>query len=313
MTRKFPRARLTETLGEVLASLVENLAAYDSVHYTYVVDDAGVLQGVLSLKDLHRAPEKTPVRDLVRGQMLRTERPTAHQERAAYLALRYNIKAVPVVDQHRVLLGVIPSRVILSILHKEAHEDLLGMVGVRHPEAVRENVLTLPILRSFLHRTPWLLLGLLGGMLSAHIIGIFETTLTSHLVLASFIPLVVYMSDAVGTQMEAFLIRDLAVEHDLPFRRYVLRQFLVVLLLAATISAFLFFLTFVFARDRAVASVLGIALFLAITSSVFTGLLIPYGFSKLKLDPADASGPVATILQDVLSVTIYFAVATALL
>ncbi|MEW6569883.1 MAG: magnesium transporter [Nitrospirota bacterium] len=171
----------------------------------------------------------------------------------------------------------------------------------------------LPLSVSVKHRIPWLIVGLLGGILAAKAIGFFEGTLTKNLVLAAFIPLVVYMSDAVGTQMEAFIIRDLAVNPRLNFLRYLTKQLQIVILIASIISVILFLASILLYRDFDIGKVLGITLFSAIISSVFTGLIIPYLLSRLKFDPADASGPIATIIQDILSVIIYFGIASLIL
>ncbi len=311
MTVKIPVTREGETVLEVRSSLLQGVQDLETIDYVYVVDDAGKFVGVMSIRELYRAASHASIGQVCRRTNLHSVRTTTDQERAAYLAFRNDLKAMPVTDRQHVLVGVIPSRTIHNIIYSELHEDLLHLVGVRHPKAaLHTSTADIPLLESFLHRSPWLFIGLLGGMFSAHIIGSFETTLSQNLVLASFIPLVVYMSDAIGTQMEAFIIRDLAVDHVQSFRHYFVRQLLVVLLLATYFSLLLYFFALGFYSDRAMSTVLGISLFTAIGSSVFTGLLVPYAFSKCRLDPAEASGPIATIIQDILSVSLYFSIAS---
>lgn len=157
------------------------------------------------------------------------------------------------------------------------------------------------------------MLGLLGGIIAASIISSFEEVLTKNLILAAYIPLIVYVSDAVGTQMEAFVIRDFAIHSRLRFKKYFVRQLLIVLLIGLVLSASLFAISFALYTNAAISLVLSLSLFAAITSSIFTGLLIPYLFHKIDLDPANASGPIATIIQDLASVSIYFFFAHALL
>jgi magnesium transporter len=149
--------------------------------------------------------------------------------------------------------------------------------------------------------------------MAAGIVGSFEETISQHLVLAAFIPLIVYMADAVGTQMEAFIIRDLAMHPRLPFRRYVLRQLSIIVLIGVLTSTLLYTGSLLVYRQAMVSLVLGVSLFAAIISSVLTGLIIPYAFGRFRMDPANASGPIATIIQDLLSVFIYFLVASTLL
>jgi magnesium transporter len=160
---------------------------------------------------------------------------------------------------------------------------------------------------------PWLVLGLLGGILAARIVGGYEDILSKNLILAAFIPLIVYMADAVGTQMEAFIIRDLAVNPKLVFSRYLLKQIAIIAVLGSFISMLLFTISFLIYHTINVSIVLAISLFCAILSSVFSGLLIPWLFARMKFDPADASGPIATILQDTTSIVVYFSIASLLL
>ena len=121
------------------------------------------------------------------------------------------------------------------------------------------------------------------------------------------------MAGAVEAQMVTFMIRDTALNPKLSFSKYFWRQFFVVLLLAFLLSGFLYGVGFAFYHNLEIASVVGVALFAAIVSSVLVGLIVPYFFRRLKFDPANASGPIATIIQDLLSVTLYFTIASLML
>lgn len=168
-------------------------------------------------------------------------------------------------------------------------------------------------LKSIKHRLPWLVLGLVGGFIAAKIISVFEDTLQKNLTLALFIPLIVYMSDAVGTQMEAFAIRDISLHSRLNFWKYFLKQLITVVLIALILAIATFLITYPLYFSYSLSLVVSLSLFAAIVSSIFTGLLIPYFFSKKNLDPANASGPIATVIQDLFSVSIYFLLAHFLL
>jgi magnesium transporter len=313
MTAKVPVVAPEQTIGDVYEFLRKRAAEYDTINYVYVVDTARVLRGVLSVREIFSMDRSCVVGHVCVKDPLYCVHPSSHQERAAYLALRHGIKAIPVVDSHGTFLGEVAADSILRILHKEMHEDTLRRAGITHPAAVHSNVFKLSLLSSFRHRIPWLLLGLFGGVLAAKVIGFFETILSKNLVLAAFIPLIVYMSDAVGTQMEAYIIRDLAVERDIPFLRYLIRHGIVVFAIGIVLGTLLFGMYGVTTGDWFMALVLSLSLFAAVLSSVCTGLLVPYIFSRFALDPADASGPVATIIQDILSIVIYFSVASILL
>lgn len=175
-----------------------------------------------------------------------------------------------------------------------------------------DNVLKLPIYKSIYHRLPWLIVGLIGGIIASKIVKNSEAVLSENLILATFIPLIVYISDAVGTQMETFVIRDMAL-HRVKFLNYFIRQLIVVTLISTILALTLFLYLVINNNKLSIALVLGLSLFCAIISSLFSGLIVPYLFRKIRLDPANASGPIATIIQDLVSVTIYFSIANSLL
>ncbi len=308
-----PTVHEGKTVGDLREVLHHNAHRYRVMDYVYVVNDDNKLLGVMSLRDVYSSLASDRVSAVCKNSSLSTIRAEAHQERAAYLALKHNIKAIPVVDGDHRLLGEISNDSILTILHKEMHEDVLRMAGISHSGGINANVLELTLFQSFRHRIPWLVIGLFGGLLAAKVIGAFEQTLQQNLVLAAFLPLIVYMSSAVGTQMQAYVIRDLAINHSLPFSKYLLRNAIVVLAISAALSVLLLVSSTLIHGDPVIGRALGVSLFVSTLSSIVTGLLLPYGFSRCRWDPADASGPIATIIQDMLSILIYFSVANALL
>jgi magnesium transporter len=313
MTPKVPTVFEGQLIGDIQSLVLHCIHVFKSIDYVYVLSPEGAFVGVMSIKDVYGTEKKRKVGDVCRRTSLVSVHPDASQERVVYLALKNNIKAVPVVDDRQRFLGVVLNDTILTILYKEAHEDLLHLAGITHPHAVHSNVIDAPLLTSFKHRMPWLVIGLAGGMLTASVIGLFEGTLERNILLASFIPLVVYMSSAVGMQMQACVIRDLALEQNLRFGTYLVRQTMVTGLIAMAISVIMYAATVVLHGDHDLGLIMGLSMAVAILSSVVSGLITPYAFSRFKLDPADASGPIATIAQDLLSVVIYFGIATAML
>lgn len=316
MTAEVPVAREEDTIGAIRLSL-GRVQGFETINYIYVLDGEEKLVGIASIKDIFRRPEHAKVGEICKRTSLVTIHPEADQEHAAYLALKHNIKALPVVDSTRRFLGVLPSDTILAILHKEMREDILHRAGLHHHgthhEYSLESAEKIPVFPSFLHRLPWLAVGLLGGLAVANVVDAFEATLEKNLILAAFIPLIVYMGDAVGTQMEALIIRDLAIANHVHFWRYFTRQLAVISLMAGIFGGTFIAVGPLFLHSARVALVIGVSLALAILSSVCTGLITPYILSRLRTDPANASGPTATIIQDFLSVLIYFSVASLLL
>lgn len=314
MTLHVPIVHTQATLADIKTLLETSAQEFETVNYIYVVDERSCLQGILSIKDVFRLQASVRVGNVCRTDHLVTVYPEVHQERAAYLALKHNIKAIPVVDHDGTLLGIVTSDEILHILYHETHEDMLRLAGVhRHGKDLSDNVLTLSLITSIRHRVPWLFLGLLGGLLAEQLIGSFEHVLMEHLVLAGFIPLIVYMGGAVSTQMETFIIRDLAIQSHLPYFKYFYRQLFITTLIGLALGGLLTLAGAFIYNNLYLGVVLGISLTGAVVSSVITGIVIPTLFHHLRMDPANASGPIATILQDLCSILIYFSIASILL
>lgn len=317
MTYGAPVATSGMTVAEVQEMIRRHIRTLSTIIYIYVVDEEGHFIGVISIQELFEKKPSEPIEDACVRKSLVSVHATDRQEKVAYVALNHNLKAIPVVDDEHRLLGVVSPDMLLRILHREMHEDQLHMAGIHHRgvhhEQEFDSILKISLGRSLLHRLPWLILGMLGGLVAANVIGSFEATLQENILLAAFIPLVVYMSSAVGLQMESFIIRDLAMDGRLPFHRYFIRQLAIIACMALVLGSLGALLSFILHGQGAVSAVLGLSLFIAILSSVCTGLLIPYALSRFRIDPANASGPTATITQDLLTVTIYFTVATVVL
>lgn len=311
MNEKIPTVSMEATVADVEHLLLEKAKQFDSILYVYVLDEAEKLRGVISVKDVFREPKGMPVSRFMQKAVV-LAKPGAHKERIAYLALRNNIKAIPIVDKEGVFLGAVTGDVILETLYREMSEDIFRFAGV--PGAHRnarnyDDVMHLTVARALLHRLPWLLIGLLGGMGIAKIIGHYDALLTEHLILAAFIPLVAYTAAAAAAQTNAFVIRDMAIGARIRFTDYFFKELKNDFLIAAITGLTLFGILATLGSWLLAAAV-GTALFVAVLSSILTGLLVPYAFARFKLDPANGTGPMATILQDALSVTIYFTVAS---
>lgn len=311
MHTSVPTAPIDATIGDVQKLLSARTQTFGSIYYIYVLDSQKHLKGILSVKEVFRQKETTLVKTCM-STTLHTARPHSDQEHVVYLALKHRLKAIPVVDKAGKFLGVVSNRTILSTLYHETGEDILHFAGIHNPKP-GETATSLSVMSSIVHRLPWLLLGLVGGLLTAQIVGRFESTLEQNLLIAAYIPLIVYMADAVGTQMEVFIIRDFAIDPTFNFIRYLFKQLLIVTLIGVASSLGLFLVSLLLHGTVSISFLLSISLLIAIVSSVVTGLVIPFIFHRLKFDPADASGPVATIIQDILSVFIYFSVASWLL
>jgi len=309
---KVPLVDISKSIGDARKYLFKNIKTFTSVHYIYIIDKSRHLKGILSIHELLKHHPKVKISEVMHKNVF-IAHPGTDQEVVAHLALKHDIVAVPIVDKYGIFIGTVPSEKLLTVMYKETREDLLKISGVHHSAEGTDDIMKMSPFRSLKHRIPWLILGLAGGMFAAQIVGFFEATLEKNIILAAFIPLIVYMGDAVGTQMEAFIIRDYALNPGIMFMKYFFKHLIVVLMIGLLTSLALFGFSAIFYHNIGVSNVLSIALFIAIFSSMTTGLIVPYVFTRFKQDPANASGPIATIIQDILSVTIYFTIATILL
>ena len=311
-TNKVPTTYPAQTVKELKTYITENADEFESLNYIYVVNHNGELVGILSIKDIYRHSEHEIVGDFMQKEFVSTH-PYTLQERAAYIALNNNIKALPIIDREHKFLGVITSDKILSIMHRELNEDFMRFVGFRHSVHITDDDVHMSVWNSIKHRLPWIFIGLIGGLLIAETIGAFENTLEQNVLIASFIPLMVYISNAVGQQITAFIIRDYALNTEISLKKYLIKQVAIVVIIATVLALVLFVYGIVIQRQLNIANVLALAMFSTTVSSIFTGFFIPFMFIKAKLDPANASGPIGTMLQDFISVLIYFVICSALL
>lgn len=282
----------------------------ETINYIYVVDQDGKLVGILSVKDLFRFPKETPAKDIMRTDLI-TARAHTDQEHIALLALRHNIKAVPVVDKSDRLIGIVPSDIILNILHSEDIEDHLKSAGV-HSEEPAKLLISGSAGLHIKKRIPWLLLGLAGGILAALVVDSFTLELSQYLLLASFIPAVVYMADAVGSQSQIIFIRSLGLDKTLKLSGYIWREIKVGISLSTIFAMLVGIISFLIWKEAALSLIFAITFFLTILLAMAVAILLPWALFKLKYDPAVGSGPFATIVRDILSLAIYFGTATIL-
>jgi len=314
MVQEVPVAYVTETVGDVLKMLKSHLHTIRTVNYIYVIDEEFHLVGTFSVKHLFTRDPKDEVYTFARMKNIITVRPDTDQEKVAYLALKHNIKAIPVVGKKRLFLGVVPNDVILSIVYKETREDLLHLAGIEE-EAGQEvqTLLETPIFTSFKQRLGWLVLGSIGYIFAAQFIGLFSGTLEEHILLTAFLPFVLFINTAVGFQIQTLTIRDFAMSEKLNITKYFLRHASVVLLIAMCFSAGLFLISLLYFGEMILAQVLFLSLLVGILSSLITGFLVPAFLRRAGSDPANSGGPLASGIQDLFSILIYFSIAALVL
>lgn len=307
-----PLAGKDELIGQILEALGKGIKKFKSIDYAYVVEKDDTLVGVVSIRDLLAAPKNTKISEIMRTNIISVS-PDADREKAADLAVKHNIKAVPVVKNKK-LVGVVATDAILSILNRALREDVLHLAGIHKAHLEYENTLAVPLFKGILHRLPWLLVGLLGITISAIFIGIFEATIQKYFLLALFIPAIVYMSNALGIQNQTLFIRDLAIMgQEMNLRKYFVRQMATGAFLGLILGSVVFLIISFLWKQPFIAFVIAISMFITLVVSGFTALATTLIIKNFRLDPAIGSGPFATVISDVSSIIIYFLVAIALL
>ncbi len=312
MVTNIPLAKTGETAGSVIRRISKESGSLETIDYIYVLDRDEKLAGVVSIRQLLSAGKKTKVNKLMNGKPV-TVSPSMDQEKVSDLALKHNIKDIPVVEKGK-LVGVVPNHKIMSILNRSLQEDILHFAGIHKSHLEFDNTMAVPFVKSIEQRFPWLIVGLSGILLTAVFINTFEQILEKHLILAFFIPTLVYMSDAIGTQLQTLYVRDLAVlENGIKTAAYFFRQMLISLVISMLSSVVVFGIVAIIWKQPFIGFVIGLSMAASFVFSAFTSLLIVYAINRLGSDPALGSGPIATVVSDALTIVIYFAVSVALL
>jgi len=207
-------------------------------------------------------------------------------------------------------MGLIPPHQMLRILLAEHEEDLARLGGFLRQTSIARVASEESIARRFLHRLPWLLLGLGGAMVATDIVRAFEEDLQKNVTLAFFVAGVVYLVDAVGTQTETVVVRGLSVGVSIRqvMRRELLTGLAIGIVLAGIALPYLFFRW----GDWRISVAVSISLAAACSTATIAAMALPWLFNRMGVDPAFGSGPLATVVQDLLSIIIYFWVVTSI-
>lgn len=312
MIESVPLAGPEEIISDVKRRLFERLAEFEALNYIYVVNGDKKLVGVISAKELFKEQESQKLKEVMQKELVKVH-PHTDQERVAILALEHGFKSIPIVDKENRFLGVVSSDAILDILHSEHVEDILRHAGIHRGDFTPAKIIKAPAGILAKARLPWLIFGLFGGIFAAQITNFFEVPLKSHFILASFIPLIVYMADAVGTQTETLFIRGLAINPNLAIKNYLLREIKTGFLIAGVIGILTAAISYFLIAVPYFGFILGISIFFTIISAMVIAIFIPWLLTVFKKDPALGSGPFATIITDITSLIIYFSLATLLL
>ncbi len=302
-----PMTLPTSRIADVRLALVGQ--RYESASLI-VVCAAGRFLGVLRIEELLAAPADALV-ETVMDRDAPIVAPGLDQEVAAWHAIRNQESALSVVDAEGRFVGVIPPHRLLAVILSEHEEDLSRLGGFIKSTASVRATSEEPVERRFRHRIPWLLVGLAGALLAADLVGWFEAQLEQKVMLAFFIPGIVYLADAVGTQTETIVVRGLSV--GISIRQMIRRELLAGLAIGVVLGTFGGLLVWWRWEEADIALVVGLSVFAASSTATMAAMAIPWLLDTFDFDPAFGSGPLATVIQDLSSILIYFAIAAAVL
>ena len=281
----------------------------ETVYYLFVVDDDVRLVGVVSLRELVLCPPEKCIGKVMDAEAI-SVLVSADQEEAARLMARYDLLALPVVDEQRHLLGVITHDDLVDVLEVEATEDIYRLGGVTHDQVGEVKILT--TLKS---RVPWLVLNLGTAMVSVLVLSLFRETIAQVAILAAFFPIVAGVSGSAGTQTLTVTVRGLALglvslRDGIPT---LLRELIIGLTNGIVIGLVVAGIALVWQGTPVLGAVVGVATFLNLICAGASGVIVPFGMSLARLDPALASPVLVTTITDTLGYLFYLGIATMVL
>ena len=274
----------------------------DFVYTVYVVNEKAQLIGTLSLKRMLLTPAKSKITDIYNSDVI-SIRASAKDEEVAQMMQKYDLIALPVIDGLGRLIGRITIDDVVDVIQEESEKDYQMASGISEDVESSDKVWVLTRAR-----LPWLLIGLLGGIFGAQVISLYEADLGIHPEMAFFIPLIAAMGGNVGVQSSAIIVQGLA-NNSLGFAGILPRlykEFLVGLLNGLICSALILMYNMIFSDSMELSLTVSSALLAVIIFAALFGTFIPLVLDKYKIDPALATGPFITTMNDILGLFIYF-------
>ena len=306
MTSADVTLRAEQTVEQAISHLRQIGPESEAIYYLFVANQAGQLVGVVSLRQLVVSPPSARVADIMDPNVFRVNA-AADQEEAARLMARYDLLALPVVDDQERLLGVITHDDLVEVLEEEATEDIYRLGGV--PEDRPGDA---PISSALRTRLPWLMLNLVTAMASATVLSFFESTIAQVAALAAFFPVVAGVSGSAGTQTLTIIVRGLALGEMDPRDglRALGRETLVGLANGLALGSLVAVVALTWKGTPMLGFVVGVATLLNMVGAAIAGVLVPLGMQLLKFDPALASPILVTTVSDALGYLVYLGLAT---
>lgn len=309
MTTEYVSVYENSTVRSAMTVLRNEAPNAETIYYVFVIDDNRRLSGVISLRDLIISDEDTLIHDIMNERVVYVKA-SDDQEDVAQIMKDYNFLAIPVVNDGQEMLGIITVDDIIDVIDEEATDDYSKLAGLTDVDDIEASPF-----KAAKKRLPWLIMLLFLGMITATLMGQFEATLDKVALLALFIPLISGTSGNSGTQALAVAVRGIATGEigDKSKLKMLLREVLTGLITGIVCGLIVVGIIFFWKHNLIIGLLVGAAISTSILVATIAGSFIPLLIHKLGADPAVASGPFITTLNDVTSILIYLGLASVFL
>ena len=307
MTTEFVVLKATMSIRQAMVHLRTEAPDAETIYYTYVIDEDKKLVGVISLRDLIISEEDWMIADVMNERVVSVS-VGEDQEEVARMVRDYDFLALPVVDFQDHLLGIITVDDIMDVMEEEASDDYSKLAAISDVDSPDDNAFA-----SAKKRLPWLVILLFLGSLTASLIGRFESTLDVVPILAVFIPLIAGMAGNTGTQALAVAVRGIATgEIDKQGKtKMMFREAGTGLITGVSCGVIITFVVYFWQGNFFLGALVGLSILMTLIVATLAGSLVPLIMHRFNIDPAVASGPFITTINDLISILIYFGLATA--
>jgi len=310
MTTNIIRVYEDNTVEEAINYLREKGETEEPFFYIYVTDKQNRLVGIVNLKKLVTAQSEVKIKQIMEEEEVISVTTNTPQEEVASLVSKYDLMAIPVINRRRKLLGGVTVDDIMDVIEEEVNEDVYKMAATKDEELANLS----PFSKARI-RLPWLITCLMGTLVSASILHFFKDTLSQKVVLTLFIPAIMAMGGNSGLQSLTITVRSMTtgVLDRYSIAKVILRELSTAMLLGIIFGALMGVISGIWIHKHTLGFIVGISMFLAISLSSLTGIFVPLLFRKIGIDPAIASGPLITTLNDITAIFVYLGLATLLI
>lgn len=304
MAKELVKVNENWDMNKCMKEIRRQAAEIDELYYVYVVDNEDVLKGTLSLKRLLVSRSNAKIRNIYNSEVISVRTDTKSEE-VANIMNKYDLVSLPVIDAIGRLIGRITIDDVVDVIKEEAEKDYQLISGITQDVEPTDNAFLLTRAR-----LPWLFIGLLGGILGAQVISIFEDSLKIDPKIALFFPLIAAMGGNVGVQSSAIVVQGIAANIiDLSSTaRKLLKEISVALINGTILSSLILIYNLVFKSSVELTITVSTALLAVIIFASVFGTFVPLALHRFKIDPALATGPFITTINDVMGLLIYLGI-----